>query len=107
MYGPGTNLAHGGSLIFQSECQLNYALDGIRQVLAGRAPDRSRSTRPTADEYHGRYRSEIRQMVWSHPSVKYSHFKNADGEIFTLSPWPIPTYWTWTRRVDPDDYTFA
>ena len=25
LYGPGTNLAHGASLIFQSECQVNYA----------------------------------------------------------------------------------
>ena len=106
VYGPGTNLAHGGSLIFQSECQLNYAMDGIRQVLQG--GHRSIEVdQPAADEYHTRYRSEIRQMVWSHPSVKYSHFKNANGEIFTLSPWPIPTYWTWTRRVNPDDYTFA
>ena len=24
MYGPGTNLAHGGSLIFHSECQMRY-----------------------------------------------------------------------------------
>jgi 4-hydroxyacetophenone monooxygenase len=105
VYGPGTNLAHGASLIFQSECQVNYVLDGIHQVLAG--GHRTIEVRAeVAAEYHERYRNEISQMVWSHPSVKHSHFKNPDGEIYTLSPWPIPTYWRWTRRVDPADYVF-
>lgn len=58
------------------------------------------------DEYLAHYRSEISQMVWSHLSVTHSHFKNRDGQIFTLSPWPIPTYWQWTRAVDPDHYRF-
>ena len=34
MYGPGTNLAHGGSLIFHSECQMRYiigCLDALRR----------------------------------------------------------------------------
>ena len=43
-------------------------------------------------------------MVWAHWSVKHSHFKNPEGKIFTLSPWPIPMYWDWTRAVDLDDY---
>jgi 4-hydroxyacetophenone monooxygenase len=103
VYGPGTNLAHGGSLIFQSECQLHYVLDAIRRVLVGgHAAIEVRAD--AAAEYRERYRGEIKQMVWSHPSVKHSHFKNPDGEIFTLSPWPIPTYWRWTRAVDPDHY---
>ena len=34
LYGPGTNLAHGASLIFQSECQVNYILSAIHEVLA-------------------------------------------------------------------------
>jgi 4-hydroxyacetophenone monooxygenase len=103
VYGPGTNLAHGGSLIFQSECQLHYILDAIRRVLAdGHAAIEVRAD--AAAEYRDRYRGEIKQMVWSHPSVKHSHFKNPDGEIFTLSPWPIPTYWRWTRAVDPAHY---
>jgi len=106
VYGPGTNLAHGGSLIFQSECQLHYILDAIRRVVAdGHTAIEVRAD--AADEYHERYRGEIKQMVWSHPSVKHSHFKNPEGEIFTLSPWPIPTYWRWTRAIDPEHYEFT
>ena len=33
LYGPGTNLAHGGSLIFQSECQVDYVMQALRELL--------------------------------------------------------------------------
>jgi len=106
VYGPGTNLAHGGSLIFQSECQVHYVMESLRLLLTG--PHRTMEPRPDVhDEYRRRYEHEISQMVWSHWSVKHSHFKNPDGRIFTLSPWPIPTYWAWTKQVDPDDYELA
>jgi 4-hydroxyacetophenone monooxygenase len=103
LYGPGTNLAHGGSLIFQSECQVNYIMKALRLLLDGRY--RTMEPKPEVhDEYRRRYESEISQMVWAHWSVKHSHYKNPDGRIYTLSPWPIPTYWAWTNEVDPDDY---
>jgi 4-hydroxyacetophenone monooxygenase len=103
LYGPGTNLAHGGSLIFQSECQVNYIMKALRLLLTGR----HRTMEPKQevyDDYQRRYEDEISQMVWAHWSVKHSHYKNPDGRIYTLSPWPIPTYWTWTHDVDLDDY---
>ena len=37
LYGPGMNLASGGSLIFQSECQVNYVMSAIHEVLAHEA----------------------------------------------------------------------
>ena len=105
LYGPGTNLAHGASLIFQSECQVGYAMDAIHAVLA--SGSRSIEVRPEVhDDYSERYQHEIAQMVWAHWSVQHSHFKNPDGKVFTLSPWPIPTYWGWTRGVELDDYRF-
>ena len=106
VYGPGTNLAHGASLIFQSECQVNYIMSAIHELLAGG----HQTMEPTAEafeRYTSSYRSEIAQMVWAHWSVKHSHFKNSDGRIFTISPWPIPTYWNWTKAVDPADYEFT
>jgi 4-hydroxyacetophenone monooxygenase len=106
LYGPGTNLAHGGSLIYQSECQVNYVMEALRLLLTGS----HRTMEPRADvhdEYRKRYEDEISQMVWAHWSVKHSHFKNPDGRIYTLSPWPIPTYWSWTKQVDPSDYVLV
>ena len=106
LYGPGTNLAHGASLIFQSECQANYILSAIHEVLAT-GHHALEPRQEVHDEYSNRYQSEIGQMVWAHWAVKHSHFKNPDGKVFTLSPWPIPTYWDWTREVEPEDYAFT
>ena len=103
LYGPGTNLAHGGSLIFQSECQVNYIMEAMRALLEGH--HHTMEPKPEIhDEYRRRYEGEISQMVWAHWSVKHSHYKNPEGRVYTLSPWPIPTYWAWTKDIDLDDY---
>jgi 4-hydroxyacetophenone monooxygenase len=106
LYGPGTNLAHGASIIFHSECQMNYTMSAIHEVLVSGA--RAAEVRKDVhDEYAERYRREIDQLIWAHPSVEHSHYKNREGKIFTLSPWPIETYWAWTRAIDPSDYVLS
>src|SRR4029453_11439798 len=34
------------------------------------------------------------------------YYKNAEGEIHTLSPWRLVDYWSWTRRPDPREFIF-
>ena len=58
LFGPGTNLAHGGSLIFQSEGQVDYVLDAIR-VLASEPRTTMEPTQSAFDDYVERYRHEI------------------------------------------------
>ena len=103
MYGPGTNLAAGASLFYHSEFQIHYAMDAIHQVLRSGA-----TSIVVSDEAHGdyaeRYQKEIGALVWAHPSIAHSHYKNADGKVFTLSPWPLDLYWEWTRSVELADY---
>ena len=103
MYGPGTNLAHGGSLIFHSECQMRYISGCIDALLEGG----HRSMEPRREVYedwHRRTQEEIRTLVWAQPSIRHSHFKNAFGEIHTLSPWRLVDYWSWTRRPDLTEF---
>ncbi len=103
MYGPGTNLAHGGSLIFHSECQMRYITQCIEKLIAGG----HRSMEPTRAKYedwHTRTQAEIKTLVWSQPSIKHSFFKNAYGEIHGLSPWRLVDYWTWTKTPDFADF---
>jgi 4-hydroxyacetophenone monooxygenase len=103
MYGPGTNLAHGGSLIFHSECQMRYITRCIEAMVAGGL----RSMEPRRDRYedwHRRSQEEMKTLVWSQPSVRHSFFKNAHGEIHGLSPWRLVDYWSWTREPDLDDF---
>jgi 4-hydroxyacetophenone monooxygenase len=103
VYGPGTNLAHGVSLIYHSECQVNYAMSAIHAVLRSGA-QAIEVRKDVHDDYAERYQREISQLVWAHATIEHSHYKNRDGKVFTLSPWPIPDYWRWTHAVDTDDY---
>jgi 4-hydroxyacetophenone monooxygenase len=106
MYGPGTNLAHGGSLIFHSECQMRYITQAIEVLIAGG----HRTMEPREEQYrdwHERSQAEMRTLVWSQPSIEHSFFKNAHGEIHGLSPWRLVDYWTWTRTLDREDFLFT
>lgn len=106
MYGPGTNLASGGSLIFHSECQMRY----IAGCIKGMIERDLRSLEPKQhvhEEYYERTQKELEGMVWSHPSIEHSGYKNAEGKIHILSPWRLVDYWNWTREPDFDDFDVA
>jgi 4-hydroxyacetophenone monooxygenase len=106
VYGPGTNLAAGASLFYHAEFQVHYALEVIRETLSSEA--RWSEVRSDAhQEYATRYMAEIGQLVWSHPSIEHSHYKNSQGKVFTLSPWPLDLYWEWTRHMDRAHYAFG
>jgi len=106
VYGPGTNLAHSASLFLHAEFQVHYTMDAIGRVLSAGA--RTIEVRDDVlSGYMERYETEIGQLIWSHPSITHSHYKNPDGRIFTLWPWSVDQYWEWTRAVDPDDYLIA
>jgi 4-hydroxyacetophenone monooxygenase len=105
MYGPGTNLAHGGSLIFHSECQMRYISQCLELLIQG-DHDSMEPRREVYDEWHERSQAELSRLVWTQPSIRHSHYKNSYGEIHTLSPWRLVDYWTWTRTPDESDYTF-
>jgi 4-hydroxyacetophenone monooxygenase len=103
MYGPGTNLAHGGSLIFHSECQMRYITECLELLIrSGHQCLEPREDKAAA--WHERSQAEMRKLVWSQPSVKHSFYKNSFGEVHILSPWRLVDYWAWTREPDPDDF---
>lgn len=90
-YGPGTHLAHGGSLILNSELQMRYINQCLEHLITTHGTAMEPLPEPTR-EWHRRSQEQIRQTVWAHPSVKHSYFKNADGEIHTVSPWRLSEY---------------
>jgi 4-hydroxyacetophenone monooxygenase len=103
LYGPGTNLAHSSSLFFHSEFQASYALEAIRLVL-GRGARAIEVRQDVHDRYAAWHQEEISRLVWAHPSIRHSHYKNPAGKVYTLSPWSIDQYWELTRELDPDDH---
>ncbi len=106
MYGPGTNLASGGSLIFHSECQIRYIMGCLDLLLA--AGDRAMTPRRECyDDWYARCQDELATLVWSQPSIEHSFYKDRNGRVHSLSPWRLVDYWAWTRTPDPADFEFA
>ncbi len=101
MYGPGTNLAHAGSIIFHSECQMRY-IGGCLALLARNGGGSIEPTVDAFDDYVARIRQELSTTVWAHPSVGHSWYKAADGNVYVLSPWRLVDYWKMTEAPDLD-----
>jgi 4-hydroxyacetophenone monooxygenase len=57
-------------------------------------------------EYNRRSQERLKTMVYSHPAVTSSYYKNSTGDLPTLFAWRIADYWRWTHKPDPDDYAF-
>jgi 4-hydroxyacetophenone monooxygenase len=104
LYGPNTNLAHGGSIIFHSECQVRYIRACLELML--REGHAAMDVLPAAhDAYNARVDAAHAQMVWTRPNV-HNWFRNARGRVVTHSPFRLVDYWTMTRALDPADYRF-
>ena len=103
LYGPNTNLAHGGSLIFHAECQVRYILGCLKALLEqGFASIECRQE--VHDEYDERLSAALARMVWSHPSIRSSWYRNAEGRVTVLSPWRLLDYWKWTQEPRLEDF---
>jgi 4-hydroxyacetophenone monooxygenase len=102
LYGPGTNLAHAGSIIFHSECQVRYVMGCIKALLTNGF--RTMECRQEVhDAFNDRLQKTLAKMVWSHPGMD-SWYKNSAGQVTTTSPWRLLDYWRWTREPNLADY---
>jgi 4-hydroxyacetophenone monooxygenase len=103
LYGPGTNLAHAGSIIFHSECQVRYAMGCLEALLRHDAARTIECRQDVFDAYNARFDARHATLVWSHPGMT-SWYKNAAGRVVNTSPWLLVEYWGWTKRPDLSDY---
>lgn len=102
LYGPNTNLAHGGSAFFHSECQVRYICEALREMIENRWDELDVKPEPFQD-YNDRVDAEHRNMVWSHPGVT-SWYKNRKGRVVMNSPWRLAVYRGFTAGIDVSEY---
>ena len=57
MYGPGTNLAFGGSLIFNGECQIRYIMECLKTLLQS-----GKTTIECKASVHADYQRRFREL---------------------------------------------
>ena len=105
LYGPGTNLAHGGSAIYHSECQTRYIMQCLRELLetGARAMEVKRDP---FNKFNELLDATHAKMVWAHRGVG-SWYKNKDGFVVTNSPFRLVDYRAMTSSLNRDDYAMV
>ena len=104
MYGPNTNLGHGGNLIFQGECQARYIASALRHLIEqGRTELECRLD--VFEAYNDEVDRQLSTMVWGDAAVD-NWFKNSKGRVVANSPWRVVDYWARTRHFRPADFAF-
>ena len=102
LYGPGTNLAHGGSAIYHTECQVRYIMQCLRELLEAGA--KTMECRPEPhDAFNELLDATHEKMVWAHRGVG-NWYKNKDGRVVTNSPFRLVDYRRMTEQLDRNDY---
>ncbi len=102
LYGPNTNLGHGGSIIFVVECQVRYISSLIMRMIENNF-NSLECRQDTHDQYNEKVDKEHAQLVWGHPKVK-SWYRNKKGRVFSIMPWRLVDYWKYTREPRLEDF---
>jgi 4-hydroxyacetophenone monooxygenase len=103
--GPNTGLAHGGSLIFVTECQVRYVTAMLREMLE-QGLGSVEVKQPVHDDYNQRVDAEHADLVWTHPGMR-NWYRNDQGRVFSPMPWRLVDYWRMTERPDLAEFDTA
>ena len=102
LYGPNTNIVVNGSIIFLTECEVQYVMTCLRLLLERGAG--ALSVRPEVhDAYNRRVDADNACMAWGASGVN-AWYKNEKGRVSQNWPGTLLEYWELTREVDPEDY---
>jgi 4-hydroxyacetophenone monooxygenase len=102
LYGPNTQLGHGGSFIFVMECQINYVLDTLRQMFTNGISELE-CRRDVHDTYNETIQERHQKMIWTHTGMT-TYVRNQLGRVVGNNPWQLIEFWRLLKEVDLDDY---
>ena len=102
LYGPNTNIVHGGSIIYQVECQVHYVMQCLVHLIGKQL--RSMEVREEVnDEYNKRVQAISETLAWGHPGVN-SWYKNSQGRVVNNSPFSLQEFWEVNHDLEPNHY---
>lgn len=102
LYGPNTNLGHGGSVIFHTECQVGYITRLLVRMIESGLHD-VEVREDVCAEYNERVDRAHSRMIWTHQGMS-TWYRNAAGRVVTNTPWRLIDYWHLTREPDLGDF---
>lgn len=102
LYGPNTNIAVNGSIIFILECAVNYVIDCLRI-----AAEVGATAIEVREEVYNRFNEEVdaanRMRAWG-VEQSQSWYKSASGRVSQNWPHRLIDYWYATRHADPGEF---
>ena len=102
LYGPNTNIVVNGSIIFFTECEVDYLLASIEMLL--REGKVAMDCKPGVhDAYNDRIDADNLRRAWGAATVN-TWYKNQHGRVSQNWPYGLIDYWKQTRKVDSADY---
>lgn len=102
LYGPNTNIVHGGSIIYQVECQIHYIMQCLAAMITEQVASLEVKTEVNT-AYNKRVQAISRQLAWGHAGVS-SWYKNGAGKVINNSPFSLHQYWEETHDMQLGDY---
>jgi len=104
LYGPNTNIVANGSIIFFSECGVNFILESLAEMDARGAKNMS-VRRDVFEAFNDEVDEANSRMAWGADGVD-NWFKNRTGRVSQNWPFLLVDYWSATRDLDADLFEF-
>ncbi len=105
LQGPTTGLGHGGSAIFQAECQVRHVTSCLAELVRRGARTIEPKDEPT-EAYNRRHDEEHERLIWTHSAMR-PWYRNDAGRVVVVMPFRLVDFWAWTHDVDPEDYVIT
>lgn len=102
LYGPNTQLGHGGAFIFVMECQIGYVIDTIKQMFENNLCE-VECREDVNDDYNDRVQKRHQELIWTHWGVT-TYVRNSSGKVVGNNPWSLVEFWSMLRRANLSDF---
>ena len=102
MFGPNTNMGHGGSGIWLAESQSRFIVRCLKTMT-----EQGISGLDVKEEVRAAYTARIdtlhEHLVWTHPGVS-TYYRTKHGKVRSPMPFRLVDYWQLTSEPDLDDF---
>lgn len=102
LYGPNTNLRHN-SIIFMTECQVNYVVQCVEAMLAQKV-QQIQVKQAALNAYQTQMERDTKRGEFA--SNCNNWYTNEQGKIVNNTPYSTLYYWYKTRKVNLDSFDF-
>lgn len=103
LYGPNTQLGHGGAFIFIMESQTDYVIK-ILDLMFDDDVAEVECRQDVYDRYNDAIQERHQNMIWTHTGMT-TYVRNDKGRVTVNNPWELVEFWDLLQKADLSDYS--